>query len=88
VTSLEVGQRSLSLRGGIGVNATRQAIERHPSPYVQQVFGGRLTPPPLDPEYDSHAESSFARGLDALLNGYGLAPRGHAEVRTVPEGQG
>jgi AcrR family transcriptional regulator len=73
VTRLEVGQRSLTLRRGTETKAVLDVIAAHPSPHVQQMFGGQLPPPPLDPDYESHAESSFARGLDALLRGYELA---------------
>lgn len=72
-TGVEVGQRTLSLRGSTGTEAVLAAVAAHTSPYVQQLFGGQLSPPPLDPDYASHAESSFARGVDALLRGYGLS---------------
>ncbi|MDX6199735.1 MAG: hypothetical protein QOJ79_2886 [Actinomycetota bacterium] len=84
VTNLEVGQRSLTLRRGAGLQPVLDVIAAHPSPYVQQMFGGLLPPPPLDPDYESHAESSFVRGLDALLRGYGLTTTGSTPTPAAP----
>lgn len=80
MTGVEVGQRTLSLRGSTGTEAVLEALAAHPSPYVQRVFGGQLPPPPLDPDYASHAESSFARGIDALLRGYGVPTSARVSV--------